>query len=491
MKDLLRIEQLSFKYPDYPELEFPELFTGLNLTVKEGDFRIVLGKPESGKTTLSRIVTGLIPRYTGGTVSGTVFLDGENIEGKPPYELTEKAGCVFQNPDEQIITTRCDTEITFPMESLGWTIEQMEKRLQKSLESTGISTLKTRNPATLSGGEKKKLLFAALFALDPALWILDETFEELDPFSVNTILTRIMEKKKTVLLFASKIPDFPDTLPVFYSVFSEGRLVHKEDISERDFQEILLKEGLVIPSTRRRIPLSHKENEKQKEELIRIENIHYAYKDNKNFSLTLDNLSLHEGEIISLVGRNGSGKSTLGKILSGLIIPDRGTIQIRKEKKMFPAEGKDLHGFTGFLFQNPDSQIFLSTIKEELTFNLHLTENEIEETIRLFSLPGKHVPPALMSYGARKRLQGAIYYLLDKKLYIIDEADSGLSVEDFSNIISSLMKEHAALVIITHNMALSRLFSERIYIMERGTILESIETHNFSHIQTYFKNEGL
>ena len=487
MKKLLELKQLSFKYPDYPGLEFPQLFSDISLTLNRGDFRVILGKPESGKTTLSRIITGLVPRYTGGSLTGSVLLNKENTAGLKPYNMIERAGTVFQNPDEQIITTRCDTEIAFPMESLRWERTKMRERIDTALHDIGIFHLKTRNPATLSGGEKKKLLIASLFALDPDVWILDETFEELDPASVQKILTQILQKEKTVLLMASKKPKIPENIHALYSVFSGGELFHRENLPENSYRKLLEQEGLVIKgSTSFSFPGTLKEEKRDGELLLQIREVQYSYEGNKDFSLTIDNLSLHEGEILSIVGKNGSGKSTLGKILSGLIPPVSGDISIRNGELMQRATPQTLNAFTGFLFQNPDSQIFLPTVKEELSFNLDLDEKALSNTIRLFSLPGGEVPPALMSYGARKRLQGAVYYLLEKKLYIIDEADSGLSVDDFSNIISLLKKKNAALLIITHNMELSRIFSDRTYIMERGAIIRTVERSHFYRVQTYF-----
>ncbi len=492
MKKLLELKHLSFRYPDYPGLAFPRLFSDISLELDEGDFRIILGKPESGKTTLSRIITGLVPRYTGGKLTGSVLLNGINTAGLKPYDMIEQAGSVFQNPDEQIITTRCDTEIVFPMESLGWERTIMAERVNTALRDTGILHLKTRNPATLSGGEKKRLLIASLFALDPDVWILDETFEELDPASVQMILAHILHKEKTVLLMASKNPSIPENIHPRYSVFSEGKLLHEEDLPENTFQKILEQEGLVIhnDSTSYFLPDTLQDKSPHGELLLQLQDIRYSYEDNGEFSLYIDSLSLHQGEILSIVGKNGSGKSTLGKILSGLLQPASGDIKVRNGKQMQKADLKKLNAFTGFLFQNPDSQIFLPTVKDELSFNIDIDEQEISDTIRLFSLPGEEVPPALMSYGARKRLQGAVYYLLEKRLYIIDEADSGLSVDDFSNIISLLRKKNAALIIITHNMELSRLFSDRTYIMERGAIIKTVERNNFSRVQTYFDTIG-
>ncbi len=486
VKHILELKQVSFKYPDYPGLEFPYLFSDIDLALEEGDFRVVLGKPESGKTTLARIITGLVPRYTGGSLSGTVFLEGKNTASLKPYELLEQCGSVFQNPDEQILMTRCDSEIAFPMESLGWERAKMERLVTSALKSTDILPLKPRNPATLSGGEKKKLLLSSLFALDPRLWILDESLDELDPVSVTNIVKHILEKGRTILLLASKYPGVPGDIPVRYSVFSQGKLLHQENMSDTDFEKLLEREGIALPKSDSRWILPVQTGTSPGETVLQMKDVHYSYPGNSGFSLHVDDFTLHTGETVSVVGKNGSGKSTLGKLLSGLVLQDSGEIRISREGQLRRADPQTLNACTGYLFQNPDSQIFLSSVREELSFNHPLEEQELSRILGLFSLPGRDVPPALMSYGARKRLQGAIYYLLDKKLYIIDEADAGLSMEDFSNIITLLREKGTALIIITHNLELSRLFSHRTYIMEGGSIINSVDNGNFSRVQTYF-----
>lgn len=483
MEHILKLKHLKFKYPDYPGVNFPELFSDINLNLKKGDFRVILGKPESGKTTLSRIITGLIPRYTGGKLSGEVYIKGGIISGLKPYELIEHVGCVFQNPDEQIITTRCDSEIAFPMESLGWDRNRIKKRLDTAFKITGMTPMKKRNPATLSGGEKKKLLLASLFALDPDLWILDETLEELDPASLDMILKQITRRKKTILLFASKMMNSLSDYEIDYSLLSGGRIFHKKEMSENEFQNMMEKEGLILTEFRNNISSGPEQFDNK---LINIRNLHYTYRNNNTFSLRIDSLDVFEGEIISIVGRNGSGKSTLGKILSGLLKPESGEIFIKDNNNLKTADEKILNRSAGFIFQNPDYQIFLSTVKEELSYGITLSREEIKNTITLFSLPGEDTPPAIMSYGARKRLQGAVYYLLSKNLYIIDEADSGLSVFDFSRLITLLNRNNTSVIIITHNMELSSLYSKRICIMEKGKIIQTIKNNDFAKVQTYF-----
>lgn len=482
---MLEIEDLSFRFPGYPGLDFPELFRDLNLTVTKGEIRVILGKPESGKTTLSRIITALIPRYSGGNLSGRIKLDGAEINGSHPYDLIPKVGTVFQNPDEQIITTRCDAEIAFPMESMGWNKKRIAERIDFGLESTGIRHLRYRDPATLSGGEKRKLLLASLFAVNPELWILDETFEELDPASLKSILKTILSKERTIILFMTKPPAVLAEHKVKYSLFYNGTLFHKED-SPEDFNRLMIEEGLLLDPER----YTNIRLKKREEPLLKIENLSYSYKTAGTFTLELEHFRLNKGEIVSIVGSNGSGKSTLGKLLCGLLKPDSGRIFADKGASPSPLEVKDLNVLTGFIFQNPDYQIFLPTVKEELSYGLNPDEGTVDQMIELFKLPGKEVPPALMSYGARKRLQGAVYYLFEKKLYIVDEADSGLSVEDFASMITRFHQKGSTILFITHNMELSRIFSQRVYIMEQGRVIQTVDENSFNLVNGYFAGKN-
>ncbi len=479
MQEILKIQNLKFQYPAYPGLFFPPLFDGLNLSVSKGDFKVILGKPESGKTTLLRIMLSLIPRYTEGSISGTLEYKGESIRGFMPYELIRGIGAVFQDPDEQIITTACDSEIAFALESMGIERKEIGERVDYAFSVMNIEYLRSRNPATLSGGEKKKLLIACLFAVDPDIWVLDETIEELDPAAAESIMKNILTGSRTVILFASKMLEIFEKLnPEFY-ILSEGRILNAQTTGKKKFDRLLIAEGLVInPGT----AIDRDTIGSRYPSLLEINDLNYRYPDNSDFALFIDQFHLGRGEIISLVGKNGSGKSTLGKVISGLKKRDSGTISI---------EGRNnLNKACAYMFQNPDYQIFLPTVKEELSFGHKFSDDVIEDARTKFSLPANNVPPSLMSYGARKRLQGAVYYILEKDIFILDEADSGLSLEDFSNLVSSLYKPERGILIITHNLNLSALYSNRIYIIDEGKIVKEINKDLLENMSSHFSATG-
>ena len=477
MQEILKIENLKYKYPSYPNLDFPQLLNGINLTINTGDFIVILGKPETGKSTLLKIILSLIPRYTKGILSGKIEYKGIPVANYNPYDLIEKIGAVFQNPDEQIFTTSCDTEIAFALESLGLNREEMIRRVNKSFEVLKIEHLRNRNPATLSGGEKKKLLMACLYAANPQIWLLDEIIDELDPGSALSIVQRLIAEKRTVILFSSKMLNIFKDISCNFFILKNGILLAADKMKSSDFNMLMADEGLVIDNKHEASTPVQRLNP---ERMVLIENLKYKYPGNIDFNLHIDNFHIEKGEIVSLAGKNGSGKSTLGKLIAGLKEKESGLLSVKGKNNLSCA----------YLFQNPDYQIFLPTVKDELSFGLKLTDIEIEDTISKFKLPNRDVPPSLMSYGARKRLQAAVYYLMDRDIYILDEADAGLSLKDFDMLINILYKKAKSILIISHNLDLCTRYSNRVYLIDSGKIVKEIETDLQNTLDTYFMTES-
>ena len=477
MQEILKIENLKYQYPSYPGLDFPQLLNSIDLTVNTGDFVVILGKPETGKTTLLKIILSLIPRYTNGTLSGKLEYKEVPVSNFKPYELIEKIGAVFQDPDEQIFTTTCNTEIAFALESLGLEREEMTRRVNQSLEVLKIDHLRDRNPATLSGGEKKKLLLACMYAANPQIWLLDEIIDELDPGSALKIIQKLITDKRTVILFSSKMLDIFKDISCKTFILKDGNLHAAEKMNNTELNSLMIEEGLIIDNKHK---LLKPEQGLNTESTVVIENLKYKYPDNNTFNLHIDNFYIGRGEIVSLAGKNGSGKSTLGKLIAGLKEKESGLLSVNEKNNLSCA----------YLFQNPDYQIFLPTVEEELSFGLKLTNLEIEDTILKFKLPNRNVPPSLMSYGARKRLQAAVYYLMDRDIYILDEADAGLSLKDFDMLINLLYKNNKSILIISHNLNLCARYSNRVYLIDSGKIAKVIETDLHNSLDNYFLAES-
>ena len=193
--------------------------------------------------------------------------------------------------------------------------------------------------------------------------------------------------------------------------------------------------------------------------------------------MAVESLELRAGELCALLGDNGSGKTTLGKILCGLLTPSAGSISMLAGGGFRPASSRELNARVGYLFQNPDHQIYLPTVRDELALGLRRQgldradiDRKIEEAVELFLLPDPSSPPALMSYGGRRRLQAAIAYLLPREILVLDEIDSGLSCREVERLLDALVPRAPGLVFITHDMSLAASLADRVLVMEAGKL---------------------
>ncbi len=479
----LAIHDVRFQYPRLESILPNTVLSGASFSLPRGETGAIIGAADAGKTTLLRLLAGLVPRFTGGELTGAAAFGSLDLLDTMPYQAMEKVGLVFQDPDEQIITTRCDSEVAFALESLGVPRAEMGTRIASSLRLMGLEAFAHRNPGTLSGGEKKRLLVACLAAADPELWLLDEVFQELDQEWRTALLDHVRARQRTALFLDSRwspLYDHPDCTAV--SVLSRGTLLPAAGPGKEG--DPLSSEGLVLPAGAG-LPGASSFPPREGPR-IRVEGVEFAFPGAAAFSLSIDELSLGGQETTAIVGRNGSGKSTLGRLLCGLLTPSRGRVLLQAEGTLVPASPEMLRRRVGFLFQNPDYQVFLPTIGEELAFGLRFSRldarerrEHVEDAIRLYRLPPAATPPSLMSYGARRRLQAATFHSLDRDLLILDEVDSGLAYGDILSLLPLLGAGERGTVLITHDMALARMVASRIVVMEKGRVVEDRAAREF------------
>ncbi len=217
------VDALSFRFPAGSGSSALVL-DGVRMQAARGETAVVLGRADAGKTTLARIVSGLVPRFTGGAIQGSVYAGGQALRGVPPYDLVQTVGLVSQDSDEQLLSTRCDTEVAFALESLGVARQEMRRRVAESLERVGLPGFEARNPSTMSGGEKKRLLLACLDAVRPRLWILDEALGELDFEWKLRALDLIRDRDGTVVLMESRWTPLVERRGTSFFLLDGGRM---------------------------------------------------------------------------------------------------------------------------------------------------------------------------------------------------------------------------------------------------------------------------
>lgn len=488
----LSIRSLSFRYESIDSAAGARVFDNLSLEAGSGRTTVILGAADAGKTTLSRILVGAVPRFTGGMIEGEIDLGGIAVLAAKPCELMEHVGLVSQSSDEQIFTTRCDTEIAFALESLGVPRAEMIERVGSSLRLVDLDGKRLQNPSTLSGGEKKRLLVACLAAIDPGAWILDEALPELDRMWRARILDYLQSRGRTVLVLDSRLTSLHAERGEGFAVLSAGR-ISAPCASPKDtgLQELAIADG-IVPAGGMTMPRGSSPTG-----FLRARGLKLAFPDSNDFSLSIESLDLEAGSVCSLLGRNGSGKSTLGRILCGLLPPRSGAISLRDGAGFRDASSSELNRRVGYLFQNPDHQIFLPTVFEELAIGLRRQgvgeaemRKKVDEACEIFRLNDPGALPALMSFGARRRLQAATYFLLQRDFLILDEVDTGLSYRELISLFKAILSRPLGVLLITHDAALARSVSDRVLLMSDGRIASELSAGGFGALEQLLDEDG-
>ncbi len=455
---MLQVDNLTFRYESYESTSSRVLLSNVSFTLDKNENILILGRPGSGKTTLSFILSGLTPKYNEGYLEGSIVYDG--ISCGQALERLSVFSLVPQNTADSMITSSVEEELAFPLESLGLEIEEMERRISAVCTKWGLEKLRNVATSELSGGEKRRLMLSCGEVTDPEYMIYDEAFDDLDVSYRKTLSDVLRKRERASIVTASHcIAAFEGLFDRVYILDGTLRLADEEMI--KAFSEIPEMSFPAVTSA----------------EILRVRNLrfthpHRSISEEKPFTLDVNDFSLRRGEVITLTGPNGSGKSTFSSIMCGLYVPEQGEITYRGRK----LDKRELARTVGYMFQNPDWQIFLPTVRDELSFAFEqerLGKGEIrkkvDELTSLFSLDPDKVA-TMMSYGERKRLQAAVYYSLNRPFCILDELDSALSYEESARLITLLAEEGAGIILITHDEAFAHSVSDRGYTIKDGVM---------------------
>lgn len=538
------VENLCYKYRNSEfELHYINLKIG-------NEFVLVTGRSGSGKSTLIYCLAGLIPHYIrNGEMKGEVWIDGRKTSETPLEELAKKVGVVLQNPESQIFGMTVEEDLAFGLENLCVPRHQMERKVSEILSFLGLEKFRNMPPEALSGGQKQRLAIGSVLALDPEVIVLDEPLSNLDPWGARLIvstLEKLKEAGRTVVLVERKIEDVIHLVDRVIAL-EDGRLIAdeppREFLADRGLVERL---GVEIPQA---VKLAHHlESSGLKfaefpitaEELVgelRARGIHRSAKgrafceigEGERFATLLDggqrivrgcsaragpiisardlwfayedgdwvlkgiNIDIYPGEIVSILGPNGCGKTTLVKHFNGLLKPARGKVFVKgiDTSKSSTAE---LSRIVGYVFQNPNYQIFSATVLEEALFgpkNLGIKEPEqvAYSSLRSVGLEGKAgASPFSLSFGERERLAIASVLAMDPEVIILDEPTTGqdrFTTGKIIEIMGEIKRRNKTVILITHDVELVAECSDRVVVMNEGMIEKVGDPYEI------FSDEGL
>ena len=203
---LARVEDVRFAYP---YVERPAL-DGVSLEVEAGEVVVLLGPSGSGKSTLLRALGGLVPWFHGGRFSGRVLVDGRDTRTTRPAELAGTVATLFQDPEDQVVMTRVESEVAFGLENLGVAPDEIARRAASALDVVGAEHLLGRPVAELSGGELQRVCLASALALEPSMLLLDEPTSQLDPEAAAGLVELAVElarERGTAVVLSEQRPD--------------------------------------------------------------------------------------------------------------------------------------------------------------------------------------------------------------------------------------------------------------------------------------------
>jgi energy-coupling factor transport system ATP-binding protein len=533
MKEDVEIEISDVTWT-YRKTETPAI-THLNLDIKPSEIIFLTGPAGAGKTTLCRFINGLIPHFYTGKLEGKVVVRGMDTAEYSPETLCGHVGLIFDNPSNQLFNLTVYDEIAFGPENLCVPPAKIREIVADALKFCRLETYVEKTPHHLSGGEQQACALASIMAMRPQIYVLDEPTANLDPYGTELVFDRVEDlfrtEKKTGVIVEHKLEQI-SKLADRMIVLDQGKIT-LEGKPKEVMQSVdkLSQLGLKVPQV---TLLSHnlrkkgvdlqqlpttledgvttisrlfdqgklefdaknlyymdenivEETSKTKEVLIDCQDIWYTYPDGTEALKGVD-LQIYKGDFLGLIGRNGSGKTTLAKIIKGLYNPTKGKVLV-SGIDLYEKTGIERAKMVGYVFQNPDDQIFCKTIRDEIAFGLKfmkLSKDEEEKlinkaavTMELQDLLDKN--PFDVSQGLRQRVAIASVLIFEPEIFIIDEPTTG---QDFArakiimDMVKALHRIGKTIIIVTHDMELIAEYAKRLVVMRGGSVLTDGSTKN-------------
>jgi len=512
---VVSIEDLSYQYPRSPRLALRDL----NLTVHKGEFLGIIGATGAGKTTLCLALNGIVPQFYGGRFFGHVTVCGLDTLENPIHLLAQHVAVVFQDPETQLIANSVEDEVAFALENLCVPRDEILRRIPSALEAVRLDGMEKRHPSELSGGEKQRLAIAAALALRPRVLVLDEPTSQLDPLGSQQVFATIRELNTTLgitVILASHASEEMAESADRIALLANGQLIDV-DLPDRIFARVdllrqcairppqvtsfyaqLQERGLAPPT----VPVTLAEAKQAFEVmqphyevtpvafpkategpsdsiLISAENIEYTYPNGAK-ALRGVSLDVRKGEYIVIVGQNGAGKTTLVKHFLHLLEPASGTV-LMDGQDVRALDVSDLAHRVGFVSQNPDNQIFCTSVEAEVAFalrNLGIRGAELDErveeslqTMGLGRVRRQH--PLALPKGDRARVIIAAVLAMRPHVLIFDEPTTGQDYQGAKRILDVSRQLHQSgktVIVITHHLYLMPDYAKRVVVMGKGVI---------------------
>ncbi|MBA8777516.1 ABC transporter ATP-binding protein [Staphylococcus schleiferi subsp. coagulans] len=460
---MIKFENVTFKYASSEEPAIKEA----SFHIKRGELAVFCGQSGSGKSTITKLINGLIPKVQSGEIRGNISLNGHNISGIEMYQLSQMVGSVFQNPKTQFYNVDTTSELAFNLENQGISRNIIIEKIQSVTQRFHIEHLLDRNIFELSGGEKQIIACATALISEPDVIVLDAPSSNLDVYSIKKLKEMICYLKecgKTVVLIEHRLDYIMDEADSVY--YMENGLLHAQ--YQKDTFKSLNRHELESMGIRygQEERLQHKP--KSGKHVMEMYNFTYAYdKFSKEKQLDLNEIAIPKEGVVAIIGDNGSGKSTFAKCLCGLLKDFKGHVTYdHKQLKQ-----KQLLKESYMVFQDVNTQLFTESLEQELQLlNTHVTEKQVDDMLESMNLlDKKREHPLSLSGGEKQRMAIATAILSNKEVIIFDEPTSGLDLyhmKKVAKIINDIYDKGKQIFIITHDKSL--ILEVCTYVLQFG-----------------------
>ena len=527
---IIELRDVSFSYGEGARAALDHV----SLSISEGDFVGVIGPSGAGKSTLAAVMSGAIPHHFTGQLYGATLIDGKDTCEVTLTDISRIVGSVLQDIDAQMVASVVEDEMLFGLENFGVPHDQIEERISQTLATVGISDLREREIATLSGGQKQKVAIAAILALAPRVLVLDEPTAALDPASSTLVfetlrkanelagVTIVVIEQKVALLskYCGRVLVMNEGALAFdgepHEVFSHASELRSMGVDSPRVARMansLAQRGVIaagsvpclnvaeakelvadlvaghVPTPgekdvaaaaragSRHVPAARPHAEGA-EPVVELSGVNFSYP-NGGASVNDLEMRVYPGELVGIVGQNGAGKTTLTKLLNGLLRPSFGSVRIA---------GMDTHDVPtsaiaarcATLFQNPDRQICKDTVLEEVAFGLTLHGVDDQAARRRAAAAAERFglsldeSPFSLSRGQRQMVALASVVVLDPEVVLLDEPTSGLDYRECMTVMETvreMAERGCAVIMVCHDMEVVSDFAERLVVMANGRIL--------------------
>ena len=492
---MIKFSNVSLVYPTSTQT----ILEGLTFSIVEGEMVLVIGSTGTGKSSLLRLINGLVPHHTGGILAGDVTVDGISTQLVRPGELAHLIGIVGQNPSSGFVTDTVEEELVFSMESLNVAPDAMRKRVEEILDLLALAPLRNRAISTLSGGEQQRLAIGSALVMHPKILVLDEPTSALDPIAAEEVLSiihRLVHDLSLTVVIAEhrleRVIGFADRI---IHIAGDGQ-------AEIDIPENILKKSDIAPPIVHlsralaldQIGLSVRDVRRMTEDVrrdgvdnpqslkvetakaISIKGLSISY--GAHPALKDINSIVFEGEIVALMGRNGAGKSSLLQSIVGVKAIDRGEISIFEQEPM-SLKGAIRRATVGYIPQEPSDLLYAQSVAQEC---LQADKDNGIASGSTFALLLNLVPsisekthPRDLSEGQRLALALAVVLSAKPRALILDEPTRGLDYQSKALLIQ-ILKEFVSqpgkcVVIATHDVELVAELADRVIFLSEGEIV--------------------